>query len=88
MRRSGLTTPSWLAQRGGELRLSKDGHAASVYFAGQLQYLLVPIPAKGRFACRVTESINGRRLDGEQTYPSAEQALQGGLEQLRQALGW
>jgi hypothetical protein len=83
-----LTTPPWLAQRGGELRLGKDGRSASVYFAGQLQYVLLPVPAKGQHACRITETINGRRLESGKTYPTAEQALQGGLDDLREKLGW
>ena len=83
-----VTTPDWLKLHGGELHLGKDGRSASVYFAGQLQYVLVPLPAKGKFACRVSETINGKRLDGTGTYASAEDALRGGLEDLRQALGW
>jgi hypothetical protein len=43
-----VSTPAWLTQHGGELRPSKDNHSASVYFAGQLQYVLVPVPAKGK----------------------------------------
>jgi hypothetical protein len=83
-----LTTPTWLAQRGGDLRLSKDGHSASVYLSGQPQYLLVPVPALGRHACRVTETVNARRLESAKTYATAEQALQGGLDDLRERLGW
>lgn len=83
-----MTTPPWLQQRGGELRPGKDGLSASVYFAGQLQYVLIPVPAKGQHACRITETINGRRLDGTKTYPSLDQAFAGGLEELREKLGW
>lgn len=83
-----MATPDWVAQRGGEVRHGKDGTSASVYFAGQLQYVLVPVPAKGQHACRVTETINGRRVDGGNTYPSAAEALRGGLEELRAHLGW
>lgn len=83
-----MTTPHWLTQRSGELRLATDGHSASVYFAGQLQYVLLPIPAKGQHACRVTETINGRRLESQKTYATSEQALQGGLDDLREKLGW
>jgi hypothetical protein len=83
-----VTTPEWLKQHGGELRLGVDGRSASVYFAGQLQYVLVPVPARGRYACQITETINGRRLDGEKTYVSPEEAYAGGLEELRARLGW
>jgi hypothetical protein len=83
-----VSTPDWLSQHGGELRPSKDGHSWSVYFAGALQYVLLPVPAKGTYSCRITETINGRRLDGTATYPTAEAAANGGLEELRKALGW
>jgi hypothetical protein len=83
-----LTTPEWLAQHGGEAHLGKDGRSATVYFAGQIQYVLVPVPAQGAFSCRVTETINGKRLEGPKTYPTPEDALRGGLDDLRNALGW
>jgi hypothetical protein len=83
-----VTTPDWLQAHGGELHVGKEGRSASVYFAGGLQYVLIPVPAKGKFACSVTETINGRRLDGSGTYASMEDALRGGLEDLRKALGW
>jgi hypothetical protein len=83
-----VTTPDWLARHGGELHLGKEGRSASVYFAGQLQYVLIPVPAKGKFTCRVTETINGKRLESATTYPTAEDALRGGLEDLCKALGW
>jgi hypothetical protein len=83
-----LTAPSWLTQRGGELHLGKDGQSCTVYFAGQLQYVLVPLPALGQFTCRVTETINGRRLESGKPYPTVEAAYHGGLEDLRAKLGW
>ena len=83
-----MTTPDWLKQRDGELRSSNDGRSGSVYFAGQLQYVLMPLPTKGKFACRISETINGRRLDGDAIYPTNEDALRGGLEELRAKLGW
>jgi hypothetical protein len=83
-----LTAPDWLTRHGGELRQSKDSRSWSVYFAGALQYVLLPVPAKGAFTCRVTQTINGKRLDGGKTYPTPEEAARGGLEELRAALGW
>jgi hypothetical protein len=83
-----VTTPDWLAQHGGELRLSKDLRSASVYFDGQLQYVLVATPARGKFACRVTQTINGRRLDAGGVHATVDEALRGGLDDLRTALGW
>jgi hypothetical protein len=83
-----VTTPDWLAKHGGELHQGKDGRSASVFFAGQLQYVLVPVPVKGKFGCRISQTINGKRLDGTGTYATPEDTLRGGLEDLRQALGW
>lgn len=68
--------------------MSADGRSCSIYFAGQMQYVLRPVPAKGQHACRISTTINGQRLDGEKFYPTVESAFQGGLEQLREKLGW
>ena len=83
-----LATPDWLKQHEGEFQVNKDGLSGSVFFAGQLQYVLVAVPTKGKFACRISETINGRRLDGEAIFPTNEEALRGGLEVLRGKLGW
>jgi hypothetical protein len=83
-----VTTPEWLTQRGGELKQSSDKHSLSIYFAGQPLYLLLPLPAKGVFSCRITQTNNGKRLDGAATYPTWEAAASGGLEELRKTLGW
>jgi hypothetical protein len=83
-----VMTPDWLTRHDGTLHVGKDGHSASVYFAGSLQYVLVPVPARGKYSCRVTQTINGKRLDGTNTYATLEDAIRGGLEDLRQALGW
>jgi hypothetical protein len=83
-----VTTPDWLAQREGELRVSKDNPSCSVSIGGQLRYVLIPVPARGKYACRISETINGRRLDGGNVYPTVEDAIRSGLEELRKALGW
>lgn len=83
-----VTTPDWLTQRGVRVQQSKNGLSWLVYLNKEPQYLLMAVPVKGQFGCRITQTINGRRLDGGATYPSVEAALQGGLEELRQALGW
>jgi hypothetical protein len=83
-----LPTPDWLAQHDGELRPSKGLDAYTVHFAGLPQYVLAPAPAKGKYACRITQTINGLRLDDDKTFPTAEDAIRGGLEKLRDALGW
>lgn len=82
------TTPDWLALRGGELKLGKDGRSTSIYFAGQLQYVLQAFPAQGKYACRISETVNGRRLESNTVYESTLDALHGGLNDLRSKLGW
>ncbi|MFQ3650095.1 MAG: hypothetical protein SNJ75_07170 [Gemmataceae bacterium] len=86
--KTNLPTPDWLAQRGGGLRPSTMNPAVSVYFAGQLQYVLLAVPAKGKYACRISETINGRRLDAPELYETPLAALEGGLAHLREKLGW
>jgi hypothetical protein len=82
------TTPDWLTQHGGRLAASKDGHSWLVYLGDEPQYLLMPVPVKGKFGCRISQTINGHRLDGDGVYPTPEDAVRGGLEDLRKALGW
>ena len=83
-----VPTPDWIKKHNGDLKDSKDGHSWMVWFAGQPQYLLEPLPAKGQFACRVTQTINGKRLDRGDVWGTRDEALQGGLADLREALGW
>jgi len=83
-----MTTPDWLMQHGGEARVSKNGLSLTAYVAGQPQYLLMLAPAAGKYGCKVVQSNNGKRLDGGASFPSAEAAFQGGLDDLRKALGW
>ena len=83
-----VANPDWLTQRGGELRASKDGKSYSIYLRGEPQYLLLPVPAAGKFAARVSQTNNGKRLDGNGTYATFEEAVRGGLDDLRKALGW
>jgi hypothetical protein len=83
-----MTNPDWLAQHDGEARTSKDGHSLTVFFAGRPQYVLMLAPTAGKFGCKVVQSINGKRLDGGAAFLSPEAAFQGGLDDLRKALGW
>ena len=83
-----VSTPDWLAQHDGELKPSKGNDACAVYFAGQPQYVLIPLPAKGKFVCRISQTINGSRLDDGATFNTAAEAISGGLARLREALGW
>jgi hypothetical protein len=85
---AGVTTPEWLAKRGGVLQPSTKPGTWLVLLENSPQYRLVTIPAGSTYGCEVTQTINGRRLEGSGTYPTFDDALRGGLEDLRKALGW
>jgi hypothetical protein len=82
-----VTAPEWLTRHGGAVRPAV-GHGHAVLIDGAPQYLLVPTPATGKFGCKVEQTINGRRLDSGATYATEDDAVRGGLEDLRKALGW
>jgi len=77
-----------LTKRGGFLKPGIDGRSFFVYFAGRPQYEVTVIPIKGKLGCEIRQTINGKRLDGGSVDGSPEQALRGGLEELRKKLGW
>jgi hypothetical protein len=83
-----VTTSDWLTQRGCRLTASKDGHSWVVYLGNEPHYLLMAVPVKGQFGCRITQTINGQRFDSGATHPTIEAALQAGLDDLRKTLGW
>jgi hypothetical protein len=83
-----VSTPEWLARHEGSLRACPDQTSWVVVFDHQPQYVLRPVPAAGKYSCDVIQSINGRRQDSGGIYPSAEEALKAGLEDLRKVLGW
>jgi hypothetical protein len=83
-----VATPDWLSKRGGRLQASANGATWLVLLDSSPQYRLVPMPAGGKYGCEVTQTINGRRLEHNGTYSSIDDALRGGLEDLRKALGW
>jgi hypothetical protein len=85
-----VTTPEWLTRHGCELRpiLRGNGKAWAVFCNDEPNYLLELVPVAGKFGCKVTQTNNGRRLDGGASHPTEDEALQGGLEDLRKALGW
>jgi hypothetical protein len=88
MAASTIATPEWLSKHGGDLRPSKDKQSFVIYFAGSMQYVLALDPVKGKFGCRVTQTNNGRRLDGSGSFDTPDGAINGGLDVVRKALGW
>ncbi|HEY1375313.1 MAG TPA: hypothetical protein VGF55_00880 [Gemmataceae bacterium] len=83
-----MTTPDWLTRHESSLRQAPDGHTWLVYFDGAPHYKLKPAPAAGRHTCAIEQTENGKRIDKGETYPTADDALRGGLEGLRSHLGW
>lgn len=84
-----MSVPDWLQTRGGALKSGVRPETTFVMLEGNPLYKLEVRPAAGTFACAVSNTVNGKRLDDPKaTYADAAGALAGGLEQLRNALGW
>jgi hypothetical protein len=83
-----MTAPDWLTQRGGDLKLSSDGHTWYFLIGGKPQYSLVAVPVTGHFGCAIRQTINGKRIDSVAVAASEDDAVRGGLNDLRKALGW
>jgi hypothetical protein len=81
--------PDWLKSRGGSLQPGIEPKTLVVLIGGAPLYKVEARPAAGKFTCAVTNTVNGKRLDDPaRTYATPEEALAGGLEQLREKLGW
>jgi hypothetical protein len=83
-----ITAPDWLSLRGGQIRAGVSANTWLILLSSMQEYAAVVTPAAGKFTCAVTQRNNGKRLDKGTVYPTAEAALQGGLDELKQALGW
>ena len=81
-------SPEWLARHDGSLTLGPDKATRLILFSGSPQYKVVPTPANGKFSCAVMQTVNGKRLDNGEIYPTEREAVNGGLEVLRKTLGW
>ncbi len=80
--------PDWLKHRDGSLEPGVREHILFVVLGGQPQYRLEVRPAKGKETCIVTQANNGRRLDAGKEYADPAAAFVGGLDELRDQLGW
>jgi hypothetical protein len=83
-----LTAPEWLTRHGGSIKLGSDGHTWFVLLGAKPQYALVPRPVGDKFGCYIKQTNNGKAIDTNTAGPNVEEALKGGLEDLRKALGW
>jgi hypothetical protein len=83
-----ITAPEWLVKRGGSLKPGPYGDVWFVMFQGGPQYKLAPVPVGGKYGCAITQTINGKPIPSTARADTADAAIQGGLEDLRKALGW
>lgn len=83
-----LQCPDWLETRGGGLKAGSTGGLWFVMLGGEPQYSLAAVPMEGKFGCTIRQTNNGKRIGGVVVYPSAEDALRGGLQELAKSLGW
>jgi hypothetical protein len=83
-----VTAPDWLVKRGGSLMSGPYGEELFMMFQGEPQYKLAPVPVAGKYGCAITQTINGKPIPSTARADTADAALQGGLEDLRKALGW
>ena len=83
-----LTTPAWLMERGGNIKLGSDGATWFVLVGNQPNYSLKPVPVQGKVGCAIRQTINGRRVASSATFATEEEAIGHGLEDLRADLGW
>jgi hypothetical protein len=83
-----VPTPDWLADHDAALRPGVGDGTRVVVIGGKPLYRLTVTPAKNQFSCAVVLLNNGKRLDRGGVSPTADAALEGGLNDLRAALGW
>ncbi len=83
-----MNVPDWLKLRDGNLRPGLNDTTWLVLLNEHPQYRLVTKPANGNFTCSITQTNNGKRLDGGLTYQTSNAAFTGGLQELREKLGW
>ncbi len=82
------TSPDWLVRHGCALRPGLNGSRWLIMMGDSPQYTLSIVPAKGTYSCAISQSVNGKRVDSDKVWPTAEGALEGGLDDLRAHLGW
>lgn len=83
-----MTAPDWLTTRDCGLAKGLNDRVWVVTMSGRPAWRLDALPAKGKFTCAVIQTTNGKRLDAGKEYASQETAIAGGLEELREKLGW
>lgn len=80
--------PEWLKLRDGTLRPGVFDTTVLVLLGGTPQYRLDARPGGGQYICNVIQTINGRMVGNDTKYPTKDAAWAGGLDTLRETLGW
>ncbi len=83
-----MTSPDWLTQRGGDIKLGSNGATWYVFLNSQPIYSLRATPVDGKFGCVIHQTNNGKSIPSQGAVASAGEAISKGLEDLRAALGW
>jgi hypothetical protein len=83
-----MTAPQWLTRHGGSLKLGSDQRTWYVLVDGKPNYSVTHVPQNGRFGCKVRQTNNGEMLNVCGSFASPNEAIGGGLEELRKTLGW
>lgn len=84
-----MIVPDWLKLHAGSLSPGVRPETLFVLIGGQPLYKLELRPTAGKFACAVSNTANGKRLDDPNTtHFTPDGAMYGGLERLRTVLGW
>ena len=83
------TVPAWLSTRSATITRGIADHIAFVTFGGKPEYKLEVRPAKGKFTCVVTATVNGKPIDAAaDLLDSSAAAMDNGLTRLQAKLGW
>lgn len=83
-----MVTKEWLNKRNAEIRPSANGHSWLLYQGGKFIYMIGALPADGKFTNKIMESNNGNQIQKGKIFESINEALEGGLTELRDHLGW
>jgi hypothetical protein len=83
-----MLTLDWLQVRQAEIKPSANGQSWLLYQGGQFLYAIVALPADGQYTNKIMESNNGNQIQKGKIFSTSLEALNGGLEELREYLGW
>jgi hypothetical protein len=83
-----IAAPEWLTKRDGSLKPGIREGVLFVMIGGKPLYRLDVRPAGGKFVCAVVQTVNGKQIGDATSYATSDAALSGGLEQLRNNIGW